>query len=65
VILGKLKTGVGWHFVFEGCLIFRIIAEEYVLIDVENTVLDIFLTESGEQLTIQVIGNSTAVQDLA
>lgn len=65
MIFTDLESWIGRHFVFERVFILRIITEEYILINVQNTVLNILLTKSSKQLSIKVIGDSTTIKDLA
>ena len=65
MILGNLKSGIGWHFVLEGILIFAVVAEEDILIDVQHSILDVLFSECGEQLSVQIISNSSTVEHLA
>lgn len=65
MVLADLQSWIGWHFVFEGIFVFGISAVEDVLVHIQHAVFDIFLTKSGEELTIQIISDSSSVQDLA
>ena len=64
MILAHLKSSIGWHLVFEGGLVLGIVSEEYIFVDVKDTILNVLLTKSSEQLTIQIISDSTTIQDL-
>ena len=64
MILAHLKSSIGWHLVLEGGLVLGIVSEEYIFVDVKDTILNVLLTKSSEQLTIQIISDSTTIQDL-
>jgi hypothetical protein len=65
VIFGNLQSRIGWHFVLESILIFAVVAEEDILIDVQHSILDVLFSEGREQLSIQIVSNSSTVEHFA
>ena len=65
MIFGNLKSRIGWHFVLESILILAVVAEEDILVDVQHSILDVLFSESCEQLSIQIVSNSSTVEHLA
>jgi hypothetical protein len=65
VVLADFQGGVGGHLVLECVFVLAVVAEEDVLVDVQHAVLDVLLSEGGEQFSVQVIGDSTTVQHFA
>lgn len=65
MVLGDFQPRVGRHLVFESVLVFRIISEENVLVDVEHAILDVLLSKSSEQLAVQIVSDTSSIEHLA
>lgn len=65
MVFCDFQAGIGWHFVLEGVLILAVIAEEDILVDIEHSVLDVLLSEGSEELSVQVVRDSSSVEHLA
>ena len=64
MIFGYLESRIGRHFVFESIFVLTVIAMEDILIDIQHTVFNVFLTKSVEEFSVQIISNTTTIQDL-
>jgi hypothetical protein len=62
VIFADLECWVGRHFVLECVFVFTVVTKEDIFINVKHSVFNILLSKGRKELSIQIIGNSAAVE---
>jgi hypothetical protein len=65
MIFTELKSRISWHFILECVFIFAVIAKEDILVDIQHAVFDVLLSKCSEELSIEIVSNSTTIKHLA